>query len=144
MVSKIEFHAKYCFLPGSLVSPTNVEQKVGAEVDSKFEFVLEVLDYLEALMKVQNAVFRTMDKSRNSTQTASGHCRLSACIPIILDSQEWYYFFFIYQMVFRPLKYTEIRSFIPYVQNFFRFYILNFPRNLFLVFVTVFFKYTRK
>ena len=68
---------------------------MGAEVDSKFEFVLEVLDYLEALMKVQNAVFRTMDKSRNSTQTASGHCRLSACIPIILDSQEWYYFFYI-------------------------------------------------
>ena len=67
---------------------------MGAEVDSKFEFVLEVLDYLEALMKVQNAVFRTMDKSRNSTQTASGHCRLSACIPIILDSQEWYYFLF--------------------------------------------------
>ena len=69
---------------------------MGAEVDSKFEFVLEVLDYLEALMKVQNAVFRTMDKSRNSTQTASGHCRLSACIPIILDSQEWYYFFVFY------------------------------------------------
>jgi hypothetical protein len=90
VVHKIEFANKYTFLPGTLNPPGDLEAKVGETVDAKFEFVLEVLDYLEALMSVQVAIFRTMDRSRNSTQTASGQNRLSACIPIILDSQQLY------------------------------------------------------
>ena len=53
VVHKIEFANKYTFLPGTLNPPGDLEAKVGETVDAKFEFVLEVLDYLEALMSVQ-------------------------------------------------------------------------------------------
>lgn len=90
VIHKVRFQNKYAFLPGTLNPPDALESKIGHEIDSKFEFVLEVLDYLEALMIVQSAIFRTMDRSRNSTQTASGQNRLCPCIPIILDSQQLY------------------------------------------------------
>ena len=79
-------------LPGSLTPPSNIVPKVGNEPDAQFCFVLDALDYLENLMETQKAIFRTMDRSKNSTSSASGHNRLCACIPIIADSEQLYSF----------------------------------------------------
>ncbi|CAG5080335.1 Oidioi.mRNA.OKI2018_I69.PAR.g9543.t1.cds [Oikopleura dioica] len=92
LILKIEFHNKYEFLPGSLNPPSNIKEKVGVEPDAQFCFVLDALDYLEKLMETQKAIFRTMDRSKNSTSSASGHNRLCACIPIIADSEQLYSF----------------------------------------------------
>lgn len=92
LMLKIDFHNKYEFLPGSLTPPSNIVPKVGNEPDAQFCFVLDALDYLENLMETQKAIFRTMDRSKNSTSSASGHNRLCACIPIIADSEQLYSF----------------------------------------------------
>nr|XP_054748099.1 huntingtin-interacting protein 1-like [Lytechinus pictus] len=57
-----------------------------------FQMSVEIFDYLESLITLQAAVFRSFDMSRALSGTSSGQCRLSPLIPVILDSAQLYDF----------------------------------------------------
>ena len=107
VIHKIRFQNKYAFLPGTINPPDDIEEKLGRDLDPMFEFVLEILDYLEALMLVQGEIFKTMDRSRSSMATLSGQNRLSPCIPIILDSQQLYSLAVKYLSILHTQVFTE-------------------------------------
>ena len=88
--TSIDFRLKYPFLPGSLKSDgINLEREIGAQVDAKFDFVLDILDMLEVQLLFARQIFRTFERS-GSAASPSGQNRLTPCIPIILDTQELY------------------------------------------------------
>jgi huntingtin interacting protein 1 len=90
LVTSVNFRVKYEFIPGTLKQDKiDLHRKIGNQVDTKFEFVLDVLDLLEQLLLFQKQIFRTFDRS-GSSATNSGQNRLTPCVPVILDTQELY------------------------------------------------------
>nr|XP_054749520.1 huntingtin-interacting protein 1-like isoform X1 [Lytechinus pictus] len=93
--TKLEFHRKNPSMPGNLVlqePEKDIEKMCENDINNYFQMSVEIFDYLESLITLQAAVFRSFDMSRALSGTPSGQCRLSPLIPVILDSAQLYDF----------------------------------------------------
>ncbi|XP_785542.4 huntingtin-interacting protein 1 isoform X1 [Strongylocentrotus purpuratus] len=93
--TKLEFHKKNPLLPGNLVLPQpekDIEKMCENDINNYFQMSVEIFDYLESLIALQAAVFKSFNLSKPMSGTPSGQCRLSPLIAVILDSGQLYDF----------------------------------------------------
>ncbi|GAB1608881.1 huntingtin-interacting protein 1-like isoform X2, partial [Argonauta hians] len=91
LLQKLSFHKKNPRIPGSLTMTDEQFNKIfGADVNNYFEVSCDMLDYLDEILVLQEAVFGSLDMSRSNSMTNSGQCRLAPLIPCILDSCQLY------------------------------------------------------
>uniref|UniRef100_A0A0L8G5Q5 ENTH domain-containing protein n=1 Tax=Octopus bimaculoides TaxID=37653 RepID=A0A0L8G5Q5_OCTBM len=91
LIQKLSFHKKNPRIPGSLTMTDEQFNKIfGADVNNYFEVSCDMLDYLDEILVLQEAVFGSLDMSRSNSMTNSGQCRLAPLIPCILDSCQLY------------------------------------------------------
>ncbi|KAM6975925.1 huntingtin-interacting protein 1-related protein [Tautogolabrus adspersus] len=90
---KIEFHAKHTVIPGHLeVSDETLEREAGTDMTKVLDMTQEMLDYLDAGLKMSETVLRQLDANGAKSTTPAGQCRLTPLIPLILDCSFLYHF----------------------------------------------------
>uniref|UniRef100_A0A2C9LW83 I/LWEQ domain-containing protein n=1 Tax=Biomphalaria glabrata TaxID=6526 RepID=A0A2C9LW83_BIOGL len=91
ILQKFKYHKKFPSIPGNLMMTDEQYYKVcGADVNNYFEFSIDMLDYMDEILSLQQAVFSSLDMSRANSMTTSGQCRLAPIILCILDSCQLY------------------------------------------------------
>nr|XP_045605659.1 huntingtin-interacting protein 1-related protein-like isoform X1 [Procambarus clarkii] len=87
LIAKLKFHQHYPQFPGSLfVTPEELEALAENDANNYFELAVEMLEYMECILNLYEAVFSSLDPSRANSMTRSGQCRLAPLIPCIQDS----------------------------------------------------------
>uniref|UniRef100_A0A8C1D3Q9 I/LWEQ domain-containing protein n=1 Tax=Cyprinus carpio carpio TaxID=630221 RepID=A0A8C1D3Q9_CYPCA len=81
---KIDFHLKV-----SLIVPSITFEYIYICV---FDMTSEVLEYMEAALKLQETVFRQMESSSTSSTTPVGKCRLAPLVLVVQDCGPLYHF----------------------------------------------------
>ncbi|XP_075885676.1 huntingtin-interacting protein 1-related protein [Nelusetta ayraudi] len=90
---KIEFHAKHKVIPGNLeATDETLEREAGNDMTKVLDMTQELLDCLDAGMKMAETTLRQMDANGAKSTTPAGQCRLTPLIPLILDSSFLYHF----------------------------------------------------
>ncbi|XP_057177354.1 huntingtin-interacting protein 1-related protein [Triplophysa rosa] len=90
---KIDFHLKHLEIPPNLETPEEVlDKSIAIDINKVFDMTGEVLDYMEAGLKLQETVFRQMESNSTSSTTAVGQCRLAPLVPVIQDCGPLYHF----------------------------------------------------
>nr|XP_019938192.1 PREDICTED: huntingtin-interacting protein 1-related protein-like [Paralichthys olivaceus] len=90
---KIEFHAKHKVIPGNLeASDETLEKEAGTDMNKVLDMTQELLDYMEAGLKMAETVLRQLDTNGAKSTTPAGRCRLTPLIPLILDCSFLYHF----------------------------------------------------
>lgn len=91
LVEKLNFHRKNKDIPGNLkLSDEQFAKICGSDVNNYFEISVEMLDYMDEVLSLQQAVFGSLDMSRSNSMTNSGQCRLAPLILCIQDSCQLY------------------------------------------------------
>lgn len=87
VIAKLNFHQHYPRFYGSLsVTPEELESLAENDANNYFELAVEMLEYMECILNLYEAVFASLDPSRANSMTRSGQCRLAPLIPCIQDS----------------------------------------------------------
>uniref|UniRef100_A0A8C1WP60 Huntingtin interacting protein 1 related n=1 Tax=Cyprinus carpio TaxID=7962 RepID=A0A8C1WP60_CYPCA len=90
---KIDFHLKHLEIPPNLEAPEQVLDKaIAIDINKVFDMTGEVLEYMEAALKLQETVFRQMECSSTSSTTPVGQCRLAPLVLVIQDCGLLYHF----------------------------------------------------
>ncbi|XP_016386125.1 huntingtin-interacting protein 1-related protein-like [Sinocyclocheilus rhinocerous] len=90
---KIDFHLKHLEIPPNLEAPEQVLDKaIAIDINKVFDMTGEVLEYMEAALKLQETVFRQMESSSTSSTTPVGQCRLAPLVLVIQDCGPLYHF----------------------------------------------------
>uniref|UniRef100_A0A4W6DBI8 Huntingtin interacting protein 1 related n=1 Tax=Lates calcarifer TaxID=8187 RepID=A0A4W6DBI8_LATCA len=90
---KMEFHAKHKVIPGNLeASDETVEREAGTDMTKVLDMTNELLDYMDAGLKMAETVLRQLDANGAKSTTPAGQCRLTPLIPLILDCSFLYHF----------------------------------------------------
>ncbi|KAG8010482.1 Huntingtin-interacting protein 1-related protein, partial [Nibea albiflora] len=90
---KMEFHAKHKAIPGNLeASDETLDREVGNDPTKVLDITQELLDYLDAGLKMSETVLRQLDANGAKSTTPAGQCRLTPLIPLILDCSFLYHF----------------------------------------------------
>ncbi|XP_052228996.1 huntingtin-interacting protein 1-like isoform X2 [Dreissena polymorpha] len=88
---KLAFHKKYPNIPGNLLMQDELFAKIcGTDVNSYFEISVDMLDYMDEVLSLQEQVYGSLDRSRANSMTNSGQCRLAPLILCIQDSCQLY------------------------------------------------------
>lgn len=91
LINRMEFLHKYKQFPGNLSITDEALDGIGNnDVNLSFELCIQIMDCLDYLMDLQEGIFKTLDFSKAVSMTGSGQCRLAPCIPIMLDSSQFY------------------------------------------------------
>ncbi|CAG5135809.1 unnamed protein product, partial [Candidula unifasciata] len=91
LIQKFKFHRKFPGIPGNLVMPDEQYYKIcGGDVNNYFEFSIDMLDYMDEIISLQQNVFGSLDMSRANSMTSAGQCRLAPLILCILDTCQLY------------------------------------------------------
>ncbi|XP_056146805.1 huntingtin-interacting protein 1-related protein-like [Lampris incognitus] len=90
---KMQFHVKYKTIPGSLeATDETVEREATGDMNKVLDMTQELLDYLDAGLKMAETVLRQLDANGAKSTTPAGQCRLAPLIPLILDCSFLYHF----------------------------------------------------
>ncbi|XP_052799561.1 huntingtin-interacting protein 1-like isoform X2 [Mya arenaria] len=88
---KLTFHKKYPNIPGNLLMTDELFSRIcGSDVNTYFEISVDMLDYMDEVLALQEQVYGSMDRSRANSMTNSGQCRLAPLILCIQDSCQLY------------------------------------------------------
>ncbi|KAL4223742.1 histidine permease [Mactra antiquata] len=88
---KLTFHKKYPNIPGNLLMTDELFARIcGSDVNSYFEISVDMLDYMDEVLTLQQQVFGSLDRARANSMTNSGQCRLAPLILCIQDSCQLY------------------------------------------------------
>ncbi|CAF3294935.1 unnamed protein product [Rotaria sp. Silwood2] len=92
MISKLTFHERNPVFLGNLsIGEHNDIRRVFTDnLDAYFQLCIELLDYMEELLGLVEAVFTSLDQSRANSMTTAGQCRLHPLIICIQDSSLLY------------------------------------------------------
>uniref|UniRef100_A0A1A9WDG6 I/LWEQ domain-containing protein n=1 Tax=Glossina brevipalpis TaxID=37001 RepID=A0A1A9WDG6_9MUSC len=91
IVNKLEFHEKNVIFPGSLLIEFNeIENYANDDANIYFQLCVEIFDYLDHIIDVQNKIFDSVNMFRMSSMILQGQCRLSPLINLIQDSNPLY------------------------------------------------------
>uniref|UniRef100_A0A672I0Z8 Huntingtin-interacting protein 1-related protein-like n=1 Tax=Salarias fasciatus TaxID=181472 RepID=A0A672I0Z8_SALFA len=90
---KMDFHAKHKVIPANLeASDETLEREAGTDMTRVLDMTNELLDYMEAGLKMAETVLRQVDANQAKSTTPAGQCRLTPLIPLILDCSFLYHF----------------------------------------------------
>ncbi|XP_033951961.1 huntingtin-interacting protein 1-related protein-like [Pseudochaenichthys georgianus] len=90
---KMEFHAKHKLIPGNLeASDETLDKETGNDKNKVLDMTQELMDYLDAGLKMEETVLRQLDANGAKSDTPAGQCRLTPLIPLILDCSFLYHF----------------------------------------------------
>ncbi|XP_017089562.2 huntingtin-interacting protein 1 isoform X2 [Drosophila bipectinata] len=91
LASKLNFHDKNRLFPGSLnISFTELFVAVDRDLNYCFQLCVEIFDYLEDIIALQQTIFASMNHYRMSSMTPQGQCRLAPIVCLIQDSNALY------------------------------------------------------
>ncbi|XP_050515258.1 huntingtin-interacting protein 1 isoform X1 [Diabrotica virgifera virgifera] len=91
LIYKLEFHMRNPRFPGNLgVTAEELESIAGNDINNYFEMTVEMFDYLDHILELQEAVFGSLNMARSNSMTSAGQCRLAPLIPCILDASKLY------------------------------------------------------
>lgn len=91
LVQKLRFHKKNNQIPGNLMlGDEQLEKICNHDINTYFELSVDMLDYMDDVIGLQNAVFGCLDTSRANSMTSSGQCRLAPLILCVQDSCQLY------------------------------------------------------
>ncbi|XP_017016380.1 huntingtin-interacting protein 1 isoform X1 [Drosophila kikkawai] len=91
LATKLNFHDKNRMFPGSLnISFTELFVAVDRDLNYCFQLCVEIFDYLEDIIALQQTIFSSMEKYRMSSMTPQGQCRLAPIVCLIQDSNALY------------------------------------------------------
>ncbi|KAH8327853.1 hypothetical protein KR067_001050 [Drosophila pandora] len=91
LASKLNFHDKNRLFPGSLnISFTELFVAVDRDLNYCFQLCVEIFDYLEDIIALQQTIFSSMNHYRMSSMTPQGQCRLAPIVCLIQDSNALY------------------------------------------------------
>ncbi|XP_061603678.1 huntingtin-interacting protein 1-related protein-like [Phyllopteryx taeniolatus] len=90
---KMEFHAQHKAIPGNLeASDETLEREAGSDMNRVLDMTQELLEYLDAGLKMAETVLRQMDTNGAKPNSPAGQCRLLPLIPLIPDCSFLYHF----------------------------------------------------
>ncbi|XP_041667354.1 huntingtin-interacting protein 1-related protein-like [Cheilinus undulatus] len=90
---KMDFHVKHKVIPGNMeVSDETLEKEAGTDMTKVLDMTQELLDCLDAGLKMSETVLRQLDANGAKSTTPAGQCRLTPLIPLILDCSFLYHF----------------------------------------------------
>ncbi|XP_067341377.1 huntingtin-interacting protein 1-related protein-like isoform X1 [Channa argus] len=90
---KMEFHSKHKVIPGNLeASDETLEREAGTDMTKVLDMTQELVDYMEAGLKMAETVLRQLDANGAKSTTPAGQCRLTPLIPLLLDCSFLYHF----------------------------------------------------
>ncbi|XP_036382489.1 huntingtin interacting protein 1 related b isoform X2 [Megalops cyprinoides] len=93
LCTKMEFHMKHPEIRPNLEASDEVlERAAGADINHVFQLTVEVFDYLDAELKLAEAVIRQLNTSIAISTTTSGQCRLAPLIQVIQDCSHLYHY----------------------------------------------------
>uniref|UniRef100_A0A1B0D7M7 Uncharacterized protein n=1 Tax=Phlebotomus papatasi TaxID=29031 RepID=A0A1B0D7M7_PHLPP len=93
LVTKLEFHDRNPRFPGSMaMKKEELEQIGGNDINYYFHLAVEMFDYLDEIIALQDAVFKSLTTFHVSSMTSAGQCRVAPLIPCIQDSSPLYDF----------------------------------------------------
>ncbi|KAI4817072.1 hypothetical protein KUCAC02_009359 [Chaenocephalus aceratus] len=79
---KMEFHAKHKLIPGNLeASDETLDKETGNDKNKVLDMTQELMDYLDAGLKMEETVLRQLDANGAKSDTPAGQCRLTPLIP---------------------------------------------------------------
>lgn len=88
---KVDFHHKYPKLPGSLVFSEENQFKIPyRDINDVFHFAVELLDYQDLFLTLQDEIMKTLDKSKNNSQMLSAQCRIAPMVPLLKECSGLY------------------------------------------------------
>nr|CAH7749305.1 unnamed protein product [Callosobruchus chinensis] len=91
LINKLEFHRRNPRFPGHLgVTADELESIAGNDINNYFEMTVEMFDYLDHILELQEAVFGSLNMARSNSMTSAGQCRLAPLIPCIQDASKLY------------------------------------------------------
>ncbi|XP_029024998.1 huntingtin-interacting protein 1-related protein-like [Betta splendens] len=90
---KMEFHKKHKVIPGNLeASDETLEREAGSDTAKVLDMTQELLDYMEAGLKMAETVLRQLDANGAKPSSPAGQCRLTPLIPLVPDCSFLYHF----------------------------------------------------
>uniref|UniRef100_H3D7L3 Huntingtin interacting protein 1 related n=1 Tax=Tetraodon nigroviridis TaxID=99883 RepID=H3D7L3_TETNG len=90
---KMEFNAKHKLIPGSMeITDETLHREAGNDMTKVLDMTQELMDCLDAALKMSDTVLRQMDTNGVKSTTPAGHCRLTPLVPLILDCTFLYHF----------------------------------------------------
>uniref|UniRef100_A0A7G3ACX7 Putative actin-binding protein n=1 Tax=Lutzomyia longipalpis TaxID=7200 RepID=A0A7G3ACX7_LUTLO len=93
LVTKLEFHDRNPRFPGSMaLKKGELEHIGGNDINYYFHLAVEMFDYLDEIIALQDAVFKSLTSFHVSSMTSAGQCRVAPLIPCIQDSSPLYDF----------------------------------------------------
>ena len=92
MIVKLTFHERNTNFPGNLSigEQNDIRRMFGDNLDAYFQLCIELLDYMEELLGLVEAVFTSLDQTRANSMTVAGQCRLHPLILCVQDSSLLY------------------------------------------------------
>uniref|UniRef100_A0AAY4CJF4 I/LWEQ domain-containing protein n=1 Tax=Denticeps clupeoides TaxID=299321 RepID=A0AAY4CJF4_9TELE len=82
----------YTEIPPNLEVPDTVlDRIISVDINKVFETTLEVFDYMDAALKLEETVFGQMDSNNVSSATSVGQCRLAPLVFVIQDCGPLYH-----------------------------------------------------
>lgn len=91
LINKLEFHRRNPRFPGHLgVTAEELESIAGNDINNYFEMTVEMFDYLDHILDLQEAVFGSLNMARSNSMTNAGQCRLAPLIACIQDASKLY------------------------------------------------------
>lgn len=87
LANRLDFHSKNPKFPGNLQLNDEQLESIGEmDINNFFQISVEMFDYMDEILSLQNAVFNSLDSARSNSMTNAGQCRLAPLIPCIQDS----------------------------------------------------------
>ncbi|XP_076127555.1 huntingtin interacting protein 1 related b [Alosa pseudoharengus] len=93
LITKMEFHTKHADIRTNLEATDEVfERAAGTDINNVFQLTVEVFDYMDAELRVAEAVLRQLNTSIAISTMTSGQCRLAPLIQVIQDCSHLYHY----------------------------------------------------
>ncbi|XP_042564287.1 huntingtin interacting protein 1 related b [Clupea harengus] len=92
LCTKMEFHTKVRAPPTYRLQAPLLFRGVGGDMNSWFQLTVEVFDYMDAELRVAEAVLRQLNTSIAISTMTSGQCRLAPLIQVIQDCSHLYHY----------------------------------------------------
>ncbi|XP_031434138.1 huntingtin-interacting protein 1-related protein isoform X2 [Clupea harengus] len=89
---KIEFHKKYSVIPVKLEASEDVlERAMAIDINRVYEMTLEVLEYMDSALKLEETAFGQLDTHNISPTAVVAQCRLAPLVLVIQDCSPLYH-----------------------------------------------------
>ncbi|XP_076250277.1 huntingtin-interacting protein 1-like [Rhynchophorus ferrugineus] len=91
LINKLHFHNIYPRFPGDLtVTSEEFNSIVGSDINKAFDMAIEIMNYLDQILDLQEGVFSTISLTRYTLITTTEECRLAPIIICIEESSKLY------------------------------------------------------